>query len=134
MPLIPDIFDRLKDTFAAAPEIMPKQRKILIIIFSTLIGLLLLLLLLLLITRRTESASEKPVQHLTVSPPAAIPPEEIFLPEEPDFLPKILLEQEPHTWNEEDARPFWTNPLENNAAQWRNDMKTTVDRIMERVP
>jgi hypothetical protein len=73
------------------------------------------------------------VQDIAINK-TTIPLEDIFLPDEPDFLPPVLLEREPRKWNAEDARPFWTNPLGNDPAQWRNNIERTVDGRMERVP
>jgi hypothetical protein len=72
-------------------------------------------------------------------PPAAerivIPPEELFLPEEPDFVPGILLERERRTsWTAADAEPHWQDPLRNGEEQWRDQAEAIIDELMERVP
>ncbi|GHV68215.1 hypothetical protein AGMMS49928_07140 [Spirochaetia bacterium] len=64
-----------------------------------------------------------------------IPPEEYFLPGEPDFLPGILYEREKReTWTAADARPYWTDPLEYGAGPWLKTVQSTVDELLERVP
>jgi hypothetical protein len=67
--------------------------------------------------------------------PMSIPPEDLFLPGEPDFLPEVLLEKEKQsTWTGEDARPFWEDPLQDDPDRWRDRVETVIDRLMERVP
>jgi malate synthase len=66
---------------------------------------------------------------------AIIPPDEIFLPDEPDFVPGVLLERERRVvWTEEDAAPFWQDPLIDGEQQWRDRIEKTIDEIMENVP
>jgi hypothetical protein len=64
-----------------------------------------------------------------------IPPEELFLPDEPDFVPGVLLERERRTaWTVEDAAPFWQDPLKYGEEPWRARLEATVDELLERVP
>jgi hypothetical protein len=64
-----------------------------------------------------------------------IPAEELFIPDEPDFLPGVLLERERRThWTEQDAEVFWQDPLRSGEEQWRNKIETAVDELLERVP
>jgi len=65
----------------------------------------------------------------------AIPAEELFIPDEPDFLPGVLLERERRSsWSEQDADEYWQNPLASGEEQWREKIETAVDEILERVP
>ncbi|MDR2418999.1 MAG: hypothetical protein LBD79_08090 [Treponema sp.] len=67
--------------------------------------------------------------------PLSIAPEELFLPDEPDFLPEVLLEREPRNpWTIEDVRPFWTDPLHDDPEQWRKRIKVAIDEFLEGVP
>lgn len=67
--------------------------------------------------------------------PLEIPPEDLFLPEEPDFLPEIIPGRFPrNTWTAEDLRPYWTDPLEGKAGLWRDRVEGVVDALMEGVP
>ena len=62
-----------------------------------------------------------------------IPPEELFIPDEPDFLPDFLLEREPrHFWSIDDIRPYWRSP--GNPEFWHNVIRSAVDELMENVP
>jgi hypothetical protein len=65
----------------------------------------------------------------------AIPADELFLPEEPDFLPGVLLERERRTsWTEQDAGIYWLDPLRSGEEQWREKIETAIDEFLERVP
>jgi len=64
-----------------------------------------------------------------------IPPDELFLPNEPDFIPGVMLEREQRTeWTTADAAPLWQDPLKNGEEPWRNHIEKTIDEIMESVP
>jgi hypothetical protein len=64
-----------------------------------------------------------------------IPSDDLFLPEEPDFIPGVLLERERRTmWTADDAEPLWQDPLRDGEAPWRNRIEKTIDEIMESVP
>jgi len=66
---------------------------------------------------------------------AVIPPEEVFLPFEPDFVPGVILGREQRDeWTAEDAEPLWQNPLRDGEQEWRDLIEKTVDAIMESVP
>jgi hypothetical protein len=66
---------------------------------------------------------------------APIPPEELFLPDEPDFLPGVIPERERRSlWTAEDAEPYWYNPLERGKEEWRNRIRTVLDEFLEHVP
>jgi hypothetical protein len=64
-----------------------------------------------------------------------IPPDEIFLPEEPDFVPGVILERERRTaWTEQDALEYWRDPLREGEEQWREKIEIEIDKYLERVP
>jgi hypothetical protein len=64
-----------------------------------------------------------------------IPPGELFYPDEPHYIPGVLLEREQRTsWSAEDAAPYWQDPLKSGEQQWRDNIEMTIDRIMESVP
>ncbi|MDR2134876.1 MAG: hypothetical protein LBP27_07180 [Treponema sp.] len=67
--------------------------------------------------------------------PRAVPPEEFFLPPEPDFIPGVLPERERReSWTLEDAEPYWQDPLKKGEESWRDRIEAEIDDLMERVP
>jgi hypothetical protein len=64
-----------------------------------------------------------------------IPPEELFFPGEPDFVPSLLLEREPRRfWTPDDIAPFWEDPGSLSRDQWVKEMGLVIDELMENVP
>ena len=64
-----------------------------------------------------------------------IPADELFLPDEPDFVPGVLLGREQRAaWTAEDAALHWQDPLRNGEQEWRDRIEKTIDEIMESVP
>ena len=64
-----------------------------------------------------------------------IPPDELFLPFEPDFVPGVMLERERRSeWTAEDAASLWQDPLRNGEQEWRDMIEKNIDDIMESVP
>ena len=74
----------------------------------------------------------------TVSPQVSasgIPAEELFFPEEPDFLPPLILEREPRQpWDLQSLEFFWQDPRVGNEEKWREEIIRVVDRLMDGVP
>ena len=61
--------------------------------------------------------------------------DDFFLPDEPDFVPGVLLERERRTsWSEDDASEYWQDPLKYGEEQWREKIEAVIDDFMERVP
>ena len=93
-------------------------------------GLLLIILLVSLVALYSGSRDGT---NMNMGSSQGIAQEELFLPAEPDYLPQFLLEREPRRyWSLEDIRPFWKNPSE--SGQWREEIKSIVDNLMEGVP
>jgi hypothetical protein len=64
-----------------------------------------------------------------------VPPEELFFPGEPDFVPSLLLEREPRRfWTPDDIGPFWEDPGSLGRDRWMKEMEQVVDTLMEDVP
>ena len=62
-----------------------------------------------------------------------IPPEDLFLPGEPDFVPKFLIERPPRSfWTLDDIGPYWKDP--ERTGRWQDEISSTVDKLMEGVP
>jgi hypothetical protein len=63
------------------------------------------------------------------------PIDALFIPDEPDFLPPVILEQEQKTvWTGADAAEFWTDPLEFSDEYWRQKLSQSIDRLLEPLP
>jgi hypothetical protein len=59
----------------------------------------------------------------------------LFLPDEPDFIPGVMLGREQRTvWTAGDAESLWQDPLKNGEEPWRNRIEDAIDAIMESVP
>jgi len=80
--------------------------------------------------RGRDSAENERIEILS-----PIPAEELFLPDEPDFIPGVLLEREQRTsWTEEDASEHWQDPLKYGEEQWREKIEAAIDDFLEGVP
>jgi hypothetical protein len=96
-------------------------------------GLVALLLILLIATVATHSPKPKGDPSASMALGPHIPPEELFIPAEPDFVPDFLPRREPRqSWSVEDIRPFWRDP--SNEDFWREEVKSAVDKLLEGVP
>jgi hypothetical protein len=101
------------------------------------LGIILCLLVILVAVnyRRGRSPAVPPPALSDVFGLLPIPPEEFFIPDEPDFLPEVLWEQEPReSWTPEDAHPFWTDPLKDNRRVWQGRVEGAIDELLERLP
>jgi len=84
-------------------------------------------------------SKDKPVKPAALPASSAmsrrIPAEDLFLPDEPDFVPGVILEREKRTqWIADNAMPWWQDPLKDGEQEWRDQIEKTVDNIMESVP
>ena len=127
--------------FSALSSIKDKIKintKVVLIIAGALGIIIVLLLVLTIVTHQRTKSQDTNVQSSYIDAPIQrerLPSEDFFLPYEPDFVPDVLLEREPRdSWTEEDARPFWTNPLEGNEAMWRKRIESGIDSLLEHVP
>ncbi|MDR0558024.1 MAG: hypothetical protein LBG43_09225 [Treponema sp.] len=145
MSQISPVLDKLLTAFALALTALnnafEKRKNIVKAIFGTL-GVILCLLIGIWVLQRyiikkdADAKRSETVQTSlrTTGAASSIPAEDIFLPDEPDYLPKVILEREPHAWSAEDTREYWTNPLENERINWRETITNVVDGIMDKVP
>jgi len=104
-------------------------------IICTVVFAAVLSLSVLLSIRNPDNRTEKQVEseRLTVLTP--IPAEDIFLPDEPDFLPKILLDREQRSvWTEENASEYWQDPLRGGEEMWREKIEEAIDEFLENIP
>ena len=64
-----------------------------------------------------------------------IPQEELFLPEEPDFIPGFIPNREQRSvWTSADAEPYWIDPLVDGSEKYVTIIETTINTLLERVP
>jgi len=113
---------------------LPADRRV---VLTLAIGVPIILMLF--ITGASMMFKDKPVRPEAF--PASgvsirrIPAEDLFLPDEPDFVPGVMLEREKRTqWVPDDAMPWWQDPLKDGEQEWRDQIEKTVDEIMESAP
>jgi len=127
-----DLSEKIKDGLSSFAELVRSNLRIAIVIAAAFVLIILLLLTLVIMSNRSKEPDRPPVSGESSGNFFA---EDFFLPYEPDFVPGILLEKEPRdSWTEEDARPFWTDPMEGNEEAWRKRIESGVDSLLERVP
>jgi hypothetical protein len=98
-------------------------------------GVGILILIIALTTAALNSRQEKASAKPPAFPAQKIPDEELFVPEEPDFLPPVLLYREQKDqWTAEDAAPFWTDPAELGDGGWSDKVEEYVDSLLKSVP
>ena len=139
-----DIGEKIKDLlsgFSAFSSIKDKIKintRVVLIIASAFLVIIALLLVLAVVSHHKTKSNETDGQYEHISDSILrerLPVEDFFLPYEPDFVPDVLLEREPKdSWTEEDARPFWTDPLEGNEGAWRKRIESGIDSLLEHVP
>ena len=118
----------IKDWFS---EQNAEQKKRLAITGTIVFAAVLTISVLISMGSGKESIPES--ESVTVYP--SIPAQELFLPDEPDFIPAVLLEREQRTvWNEQDAAVYWQDPLRFGEEMWRERIEAAVDELLERVP
>ena len=117
-------------------SIHPDKRRFVLMISSGVIAVLLLIFLLVkLMPGDKDSRQNIRAAGSTSVRPDIIPPDELFIPDEPDFVPGVILDREQRSqWTAADAEPFWQDPLKSGEEQWRNRIEKAVDEIMERIP
>jgi hypothetical protein len=83
----------------------------------------------------SSGAADAPAAGAGMFKDAPIPAGELFLPEEPDFLPSVILERRRRdAWTADDAEPYWYNPLEQGEEVWRDRVEQVIDELLERIP
>jgi hypothetical protein len=114
----------------------PERRKWLLVGLGALLVLLLLsLVAALLIQGRQTRPGPPPEDPAGPVQEGRIPREELFLPEEPDFIPGVLPDRERRNfWTPEDAAPYWQDPLKYGEEPWREQAESVIDELLERVP
>ena len=95
----------------------------------------LILALSVIIPLRLPAKEKKTSGPETISVFAPIPPVELFIPDEPDYVPLVILEREQRTsWTAQDADEYWQDPLIFGEERQREKIEAAIDEILERVP
>ncbi|MDR2796685.1 MAG: hypothetical protein LBB47_08260 [Spirochaetaceae bacterium] len=80
-----------------------------------------------------EDSKKNTVKNVFSFDPIAA--EDFFIPDEPDFLPPVILERErKEVWSVEDASEFWTAPSEFSGEFWRDRVSDSIDQLLEPLP
>ena len=109
-----------------------QKRRIALVCTAVLVVILIVSVVFSLINSPTQQNSSQLSRSGRYDP---IPPQELFLPDEPDFVPGVLLDRERRSiWTEQDASAFWQDPLRHGEEQWREKIETVIDEILENVP
>ena len=132
-----ELRDKIHDAVNGLTAKIPPEKRNLVLMSAA--GAVVLVLLIIagahILSRSKTRIQNPPAARTETVQQGIIPPEELFLPDEPDFLPDVILEREQRTeWTAEDAAPFWQNPLKDGEEQWRDHIENTIDEIMETVP
>ena len=98
--------------------------------------LLFLVLVVMLTVNNSRQAREKAAKDLAESfKPLPIGPDDLFWPDEPDFVPKVQLDREPReVWTLEEASPHWIDLNRDYGEKWRERIFSVMDNVMEKVP
>ncbi|MCL2067114.1 MAG: hypothetical protein FWG99_06580 [Treponema sp.] len=115
----------------ASPE---KKRRIAVFCAAGALGFLIIIAIMLVVNSGRDSRRDA---NSGISIPSwrTIPPEDFFLPEEPDFVPGVLPEREQReSWTLEDAQPYWQDPLKYGEEKWRDMVEAAIDKYLESVP
>ena len=129
-PLTGRLFRNLAEKFKSPIRFAGREIQPLLLVLG---GLAVLFLFLLIGAIATNSRGPGGGTPVTVSAGPGIPPEELFIPDEPDFLPEFLLEREPRiSWSIDDISPYWRSPT--SPEFWQGAIRSAVDELMESVP
>jgi hypothetical protein len=107
------------------------KERIILICCAAVIIMLVLLGIARMANRSPDKARTAPDNQARI----IIAPEELFIPEEPDFIPGVLLEREQRTsWTVDDTEQYWQDPLKDGEEPWRESIENEIDKLMERIP
>jgi len=131
--ILTDLSEKIKNALSSFAEFIRSHSRIAILVAAAFLLVILLLLVLSIMSHRQSKAEQesRPVPQGSSGGAA----EDFFLPYEPNFVPDILLEKEPRdAWTEEDARPFWTDPMDGNEGVWQKRIEKGIDSLLEHIP
>ena len=108
------------------------QKRQLALVCAIAFSLILSLAVIVPMINKDDEIPAAPERINIISP---IPAGDLFLPDEPDFIPGILLTRDRRTsWTEEDAAEHWQNPLKQGEEPWRKKIELSIDEFLERIP
>ena len=116
---------------------MVPEKKRRLVIYISLCALVFILIVIFWVSIRSCSAQESPIFKETIDArQGSIGQDEVFLPEEPDFIPWVIPErQQRSTWTLDDVMPWWKDPLRSSGeGPWRELIEKTADEILGGVP
>jgi len=132
-----DLMSTLKEKLNYFITLIPLDRRIVI---SVMAGIPVVLLVIIGVSLSSTGASADTSAKSEARPPdnamsRRIPAEDLFIPEEPDFVPGVILEREKREqWSVDDAMAWWQDPLRDGEQEWRDEIEKNVDDIMEKTP
>jgi len=130
-----EIAEGLRIRLTELAEKIPPEKRTLVLTASVGFCAVLTLVLVSVSLRGGNKGREGAVVETVAVQQGYIPSDDLFLPDEPDFVPDILLGREQREqWTADDAAPLWQDPLRNGEEPWRDRIERTVDDIMESVP
>jgi hypothetical protein len=130
-----ELWGKLSDCVRGALQKIPAEKRRLFFIGAGGGLVLVLLICVAAVAMQKPPAADIPSRANVPVRPVLIPPEELFLPDEPDFIPGVLLGRERRLqWTPEDMTPHWQDPLKNGEERWRNSLELAIDELLERVP
>jgi len=114
-------------------KLTEKQKRSLILVCTIAFAVLLTFSVIMSMVNRMEKVLPQGPERTKII--VVIPADELFLPEEPDFLPGVLLDRERRSsWSEQDASEYWQDPLREGEEKWRDNIEAAIDELLERVP
>ena len=126
------IIQAIRDWFQKQTAV---QRRRFIIICTAVFAVILTLSVFIYMRNSTAEEPENADAPVKITIYSPIPIEELFLPDEPDFIPGVIQERERRqSWTEDDAAEFWQDPLRFGEEQWRKNIEDTVNKLLESVP
>ena len=134
--IIFNLLDKIRGLFSGIVDFItskldhlePGKRRLALIASG---GIAVLLLVIIILAAGSGRTGDTGSRNLSIS--FSIPLEELFFPDEPDFLPEFLLEREPRLfWSPDDIRPYWRSP--GNHEFWQGQVRSAIDSLMEGVP
>jgi hypothetical protein len=124
-PKPPELLSRFRAIFT------PEQKRFRFLILGGCAALFLILVIVL-IAGSGRKSRENP-GAIARSVPGSSIADEYFAPGEPDFIPEFIPTRERRRfWSLEDIRRYWKVP--GNSGRWKEEITSTVDRLMESVP